>query len=91
MVYDIARKKGTMVAAEANKSNHVQRKIQNRQKDRNIYSHLEDPFASGRLLAAITSRPAQCGRADGYILEGKELEFYMNKIQRKKGKSAAAA
>ncbi|KAG9132170.1 hypothetical protein Leryth_022233 [Lithospermum erythrorhizon] len=45
---------------------------------------------NGRLLAAITSRPGQCGRADGYILEGKELEFYMKKIQRKKGKSAAA-
>ena len=26
-----------------------------------------------------------------YILEGKELEFYMKKIQRKKGKSAGAA
>ena len=25
-----------------------------------------------------------------YILEGKELEFYMKKIQRKKGKGAAA-
>ena len=24
-----------------------------------------------------------------YILEGKELEFYMKKIQRKKGKAAA--
>ena len=29
-----------------------------------------------------------CGR---YILEGKELEFYMKKIQRKKGKGAGAA
>lgn len=26
-----------------------------------------------------------------YILEGKELEFYMKKIQRKKGKSGAGA
>lgn len=26
-----------------------------------------------------------------YILEGKELEFYMKKIQRKKGKGAGAA
>lgn len=26
-----------------------------------------------------------------YILEGKELEFYMKKIQRKKGKGASAA
>ena len=27
---------------------------------------------------------------DSYILEGKELEFYMKKLQRKKGKGAAA-
>jgi len=25
-----------------------------------------------------------------YIIEGKELEFYMKKLQRKKGKGAAA-
>lgn len=27
---------------------------------------------------------------DRYILEGKELEFYMKKLQKKKGKAAAA-
>ena len=26
-------------------------------------------FLSGRVLAAISSRPGQCGRSDGYILE----------------------
>jgi small subunit ribosomal protein S8e len=36
------------------------------------------------------SRPGQCGRCDGYILEGKELEFYLRKMQKKK-KGAAAA
>lgn len=35
---------------------------------------LEQQFVAGRLYAAISSRPGQCGRADGYILEGKELE-----------------
>lgn len=35
---------------------------------------LETQFAAGRLYAAISSRPGQSGRADGYILEGKELE-----------------
>lgn len=29
--------------------------------------------------------------SDRYILEGKELEFYMKKIQRKKGRGAGAA
>ena len=42
-----------------------------------------------RLYAAISSRPGQCGRCDGYILEGKELEFYLKKMQKKKGKAAA--
>lgn len=37
-------------------------------------------------LACLASRPGQCGRADGYILEGKELEFYHRKIKAKKGK-----
>lgn len=35
---------------------------------------LESQFGAGRLYAAISSRPGQSGRADGYILEGKELE-----------------
>ncbi|CAN1242384.1 40S ribosomal protein S8 [Linum perenne] len=51
----------------------------------------EEQFGGGRLLACISSRPGQCGRADGYILEGKELELYMKKLQRKKGKGAGAA
>ena len=37
----------------------------------------------GRMYAKITSRPGQHGRADGYLLEGKELEFYMKKIDKK--------
>ena len=37
-------------------------------------------------LACIASRPGQSGRCDGYILEGKELEFYLKKLKSKKGK-----
>jgi small subunit ribosomal protein S8e len=66
------------------------RKLEKRQQTRTLDSHIEEQFGSGRLLACISSRPGQCGRADGYILEGKELEFYMKKLQRKKGKGAAA-
>ncbi|ESR65737.1 40S ribosomal protein S8 [Citrus sinensis] len=103
---DIGRKKKAAAAAttkkegeegeapateEAKKSNHVSRKLEKRQKDRTLDPHIEEQFGSGRLLACIASRPGQCGRADGYILEGKELEFYMKKLQRKKGKSAGAA
>lgn len=39
---------------------------------------LESQFGAGRLYAVISSRPGQCGRADGYILEGKELEVRLN-------------
>ena len=46
---------------------------------------MEDQFMTGRVLAAISSRPGQSGRADGYILEGKELEFYLRKIKARKG------
>lgn len=38
------------------------------------------------LTAAISSRPGQSGRSDGYLLEGKELEFYVKKIKSKKSK-----
>ena len=37
----------------------------------------------GKLYACISSRPGQSGRADGYLLEGKELEFYLKKIEKK--------
>ncbi|GLU23866.1 hypothetical protein SLE2022_398420 [Rubroshorea leprosula] len=76
---------------EVKKSKHVLRKLQKRQQNRVLDPHIEEQFGSGRLLACISSRPGQCGRADGYILEGKELEFYTKKIQRKKGKGAGAA
>jgi len=78
------------VPEEEKKSKNVQKKIAKRVEGQKLDSHLEVQFASGRLLACISSRPGQCGRSDGYILEGKELEFYQKKIQKKKGKGAAA-
>jgi small subunit ribosomal protein S8e len=44
---------------------------------------LVESFLSGRVFACLTSRPGQCGRADGYLLEGKELEFYVKKMKKK--------
>jgi small subunit ribosomal protein S8e len=55
-------------------SNHVKRILDERKKDAKIDPILEQQFRAGRLLAIITSRPGQSGRADGYILEGKELD-----------------
>jgi len=45
---------------------------------------LEELFGTGRVWAMIVSRPGQSGRADGYVLEGKELDFYLKKMQKKK-------
>jgi len=53
---------------------------------RTLDSHLEDQFATGRLYACVSSRPGQCGRCDGYVLEGKELDFYLKKMAKKKEK-----
>ena len=64
------------------KSSHVLRKLAKRKGD--LETHLEEQFTSGRLLACLTSRPGQSGRADGYILEGKELEFYQKQLAKKK-------
>jgi small subunit ribosomal protein S8e len=59
-------------------------KHRRRQKLYKMDPQLEVEFGTGKLLACITSRPGQVGRADGYILEGKELEFYQKKIEKKK-------
>lgn len=72
-------------AADAKKrSRHVLATLKKRQATRVIDSHVAEQFAAGRLLACISSRPGQSGRADGYILEGKELEFYLKKLEKKK-------
>jgi ribosomal protein eS8 len=62
------------------------RKQRLRNKSRFLEASLADQFEKGRLYARITSRPGQCGHADGYILEGEELSFYMKKILTKKKK-----
>jgi small subunit ribosomal protein S8e len=89
---ELGLKKKAQAAAAAEEqeetkvSNHVTRKLKQRVGGRKLESAVEDQFFTGRLYAAISSRPGQCGRCDGYILEGKELEFYVRKLQKKKGK-----
>merc|ERR1711934_348727 len=65
-------------------SKHLQKTKAKRAAANKIDSHLLEQFNSGRLLAKISSRSGQSGRADGYILEGPELEFYARKLHRKK-------
>merc|ERR1711950_102669 len=66
------------------RSKKTQKKYDARKVNAKVECAVEEQFSAGRLLAAISSRPGQCGRADGYILEGKELEFYLRKIKSKK-------
>lgn len=70
--------------AEHKRSGHVKATLKHRQADRKVDPKLADQFNSNNLLAAISSRPGQSGRLDGYVLEGRELDFYLRKLERKK-------
>jgi len=64
----------------------TKKKFAVRQKTSDVAGNLNSQFLQGKVLARINSRPGQCGRADGYILEGEELDFYVKKMKTKKGK-----
>ena len=66
------------------KSKSVIAKLEKRQKAIVNQKEIIEQLASGKLLACISSRPGQCGRADGYILEDEEYNFYHKKIFQKK-------
>jgi small subunit ribosomal protein S8e len=93
---EVGLKKGVPVAkkegeAPVSQSSHVKRKLETRVKEgKPLDAVLDEQFSTGRLYAVITSRPGQCGRCDGYVLEGKELAFYAKKMQKKKGGASAA-
>ena len=82
----VKKVKGAKVEEEeVKRSKSVMKKLEERQKTRTLDPALDDQIASGRLYAAISSRPGQSGRCDGYILEAKELEFYVKKLKQRKG------
>ena len=62
--------------AETKRSGHVKARLAGVAAGQKLDQKLADQFNTGHLLACISSRPGQSGRIDGYILEGKELEFY---------------
>ena len=76
-------KKATDETEEVKKSKKVAAKLAKRAKEHPLDRALSLQFEKGRLLACISSRPGQCGRADGYILEGEELAFYQKKMAKK--------
>lgn len=47
---------------------------------------ISEQLEKGRIYAKVATSPGQCGSADGYILEGEELAFYVKKMQAKKKK-----
>mmetsp|Transcript_27781 Transcript_27781/g.44170 ORF Transcript_27781/g.44170 Transcript_27781/m.44170 type:complete len:212 (+) Transcript_27781:62-697(+) len=69
---------------EEKRSNHVICKQKFRESKQKLDPQIDEQFQSGRLLACISSRPGQCGRADGYVLEGEELQFYKRKLEKKR-------
>merc|ERR1712147_118680 len=78
--------KAALSRKENAKNAQTAKKYSDRQKTSAVSAELNSQFLQGKLLAKIASRPGQCGRADGYILEGAELEFYVKKLKTKKGK-----
>ncbi|EDO30596.1 predicted protein [Nematostella vectensis] len=68
------------------RSNHCTRKLEARKANAKVAPGMEEQFVTGRLYACVSSRPGQSGRCDGYILEGKELEFYIKKLKARKAK-----
>ena len=71
--------------AETKTSRHLAAKLKKNAAGRVIDPKVAEQFNSGRLYACVSSRPGQSGRCDGYILEGKELEFYQKKLVRRGG------
>jgi len=86
---DVSKKRAGKAATEekteaVHQSKHVLATLKRRQATRKLDPFLEEQLAGGRLLACISSRPGQSGRCDGYILEGRELEFYKKQLVKKK-------
>ncbi|CAF0870909.1 unnamed protein product [Brachionus calyciflorus] len=83
----LGRKKGSKLteAEEAvlnkKRSKKTMLKYTERRKTGKVDPKLEEYFQAGRLYARLASSPGQCGRADGYVLEGKELEFYLRRLK----------
>lgn len=77
-------KKGAAATEEVKKSKSVQKKLASRADNSSIEQAVAAQFGSGKLYAAISSRPGQSGRCDGYILEGEELAFYLRRLTAKK-------
>merc|ERR1719245_2169542 len=76
--------KGTPMGVESEDkvSSAVRKKWKLRRDDAKLGAKLAEQFVSGKIYACISSRPGQSGRADGYILEAEELDFYLKNMKK---------
>lgn len=82
---NVGKKKNVVVGEPLPpRSRKVERKLALRSGSAFVESSLETQFGAGRLYAAVSSRPGQSGRCDGYILEGEELAFYLRRLTARK-------
>lgn len=85
-----AEKKGKKAAQVADKydvnkaSPKLQREWVRRRRNHKVEKAIADQLREGRVLARMTSRPGQSGRADGIVLEGAELQFYLKRLEKRK-------
>lgn len=82
----VLRRRGGEFVETGKQSSSVVKKLEERRKNAKVDPLVEQQFGAGRLYAVISSRPGQSGRADGYILEGSELEFYVRRLRTAKSK-----
>lgn len=82
--YGAALGKKKQRTEETPKTKKAEKKFAARAADAKIEHAVDAQFGSGKLYAAISSRPGQSGRCDGYILEGEELAFYLRRLAAKK-------
>jgi len=87
------KKESKYVRRESRKKNAVHKpsgamlkKWRLRNATRVLEASLAEQFEKGRLYAKVSTSPGQVGSADGYVLEGEELAFYVKKLQLKKKK-----
>jgi len=88
----LGRKKGVKLTEAEDavlhrkRSEKSQKKLAIKQRRAKVEQGLEEQFTAGRVLACIASRPGQNGRCDGYVLEGKELDFYSKKLRQRRAR-----
>mmetsp|Transcript_28488 Transcript_28488/g.25148 ORF Transcript_28488/g.25148 Transcript_28488/m.25148 type:complete len:203 (-) Transcript_28488:147-755(-) len=83
---DLSQGKAQILKFQQNISKEEREEIEGRRQERVLPKNIEEQFKTGKVLAMISSKPGQVGRADGYILEGEELDFYVKKIAARRKK-----